>query len=1436
MKHRLGAITALFFCASLVGGAFSPSIAQTPPPPQTPGAVYCKPTPLPYGALGSSTQLNTSILQAASCPVAPGDLWTDGPLSNPTPTFSGSAFTFSPPAMTWYVKGGSVRTPAQTLGPVAANSTSYWWLDSATGAFTGTTLNVAPTASSDLEYTVTSNGSGITGVTNAALTALTIPGGITLGNLVASQCLGTNGGAVISSNTNCLQNISATGPITQSGSSSVQIGCLGTPLACATVVQASAYGVSTANSDNLTSEQNAVNGACALNTGVGAAVVQLPAGVLVTSAGLTQTCGNVVINGQGMGYQGGSGQYPTVIAPGTTLKCKSASSTPLLSLIPTTWAQGGNQVTNIAFDGNSNACQYGLVATGQVQPSFINLSFTGFGTVMFDVAGAALGGGHNGGVLHPYFQNLNFNQATNSDGVGFQFDGTAGSGDVFSAWGGNIFCVQRGQPCIVINRSDHNRLDDLQVVAGSGSTATYSMIVACNSVSFYAGNLLMQNPAYVDGSADCTGGNLVPRGTVFYNYQDYANDAPSPVVGTGSVLNMTDDRGNWFLGANTGGAYTDFMCGGTPRFDGNQNACATGTPVIWPDSTGLNWVFGTRGTPGTQATHIEFCTNGCGLGPNPVSYNSFIDENGCFAFGTVGGPVPTPSASPTPSVETAHFCNGNVVANSTWPAGYVVGIGANGVFTPVPSPSPGGGIPSLNSLTGAISLTSTDSSVSITPSGSTINLQTSGCASACASLFVTPPPNSSFQPGSLGAAGLFGFGAVPTLPPSPTPSESPAAYMYIAPGSNQDVSIANDTDPGNWKNTNPIVFSVKQNNQGTRQAVATLTRGGDLNMPGGSINVGPVAPLVMPSPSCVAGGALAPTTYYLQIAGQTAKGTTAASGEVVVSCGSNTVVQITPPTPSSGIPTWNVYASTTGPGLGSEQLQSNGTSLPFTTTWKEPNAGLAGSGNPPTYDTTDGTVTAQQFLVNTSPLSIGNAAFACTNRGIAAANTVGCALVMFSGLPATAGSPVAGSGSILFHKELWSTSQAGLCSGYVGAAGVFGAPSGAPACPGGTINGSTGVETGATATSVDLTTDISSSGSGGNGRRNHDGSTNFGCWTGGAPFGEDYLTSTFNVRDDLLCSTNNGYGGAQFNLAAESNLTTGPDALFTIGTKAGSGCGACSGGVVTTASANSVIQMYGGNPEIKVGAGSLQQGEIWVSNASGFVRIRATAAQTCNTIAGSALTVWMSGGQGQMTTWDTVGDMGICGSMHATNVFATAFNETGTTLTGCAFCDGVAGTAVGGVLGFGNATSGSGYTLIGAANDGTVAGIQDSALSVSITGTRSLAMDGSENVGVGGKVVAVSGVQPNGSTGSYAPEIWLQGVNTNAHPKMVTGTCASITLTGVACTFPASFAFSANTFTCTFAGEGTQGKSYSYDTKLTTGMTIYANSGTSTVDYICWGT
>ena len=137
MKLQLGIVASILFVASFFG-APQQVTAQTPPP------APCAPQPnqIKNGDPFDATPIMQNFNFSAGCPTNPGDIWTDGPLSDPTPSYGGGGFQLLIPAMTWFAKGRTVRTPVINA-TAPTNTTSYWWLDAATQKFTPTAYQLA---------------------------------------------------------------------------------------------------------------------------------------------------------------------------------------------------------------------------------------------------------------------------------------------------------------------------------------------------------------------------------------------------------------------------------------------------------------------------------------------------------------------------------------------------------------------------------------------------------------------------------------------------------------------------------------------------------------------------------------------------------------------------------------------------------------------------------------------------------------------------------------------------------------------------------------------------------------------------------------------------------------------------------------------------------------------------------------------------------------------------------------------------------------------------------------------------------------------------------------------------------------------------------------------------------------------------------------------
>lgn len=460
-------------------------------------------------------------------------------------------------------------------------------------------------------------------------------------------------------------NATASTPITIGGSyPNVQIGCDSAPFACAVLFQASAYGVT---ADGGVTENGAlINTALAAICAQGGGTLMLPynngSNRIGIGVPIVYPCSTVHIMGYGRGYGGGSGHYNTAIAPSSTLYClNSLGGSPMLSFYPATVEQTSNGVTDLGFDGNNDTCAYGLYAIAQQQPYFERLSFTGFSGIAMHLQGGSIGGlGLNqGSIIHPYFNQLQFSEQHAGDGQALVIDATpypepTGSppndmGDVFSGSGGNIGAVCYHPNCIVIGRSDHLYISDIQAnfpsgaptptpaPSGSPSATPFPLLgITCGAEGDVVdGNNLVQTQVAVSLQGTSVGATCPPpwnpaNGIVLHQ-QTYSNGAQGPSVDANSNLAQVDDHGNIYLSQQAGHTFPLYMCFGLQSF--GASACAQGTPTLQGDTLN-NLSIGVRGT--SQSSNILFAPGGSGNGTTPTAYQSFIDSTGALACCTVG--------------------------------------------------------------------------------------------------------------------------------------------------------------------------------------------------------------------------------------------------------------------------------------------------------------------------------------------------------------------------------------------------------------------------------------------------------------------------------------------------------------------------------------------------------------------------------------------------------------------------------------------------------------------------------------------------------------------------------------------------------------------------------------------------------------------------------
>ena len=170
---------------------------------QTGGTTYCSP-PFVFqdGTVFQASPLNAALAHAEQCGGQYGDLFADGPLQNPNPTYSSSSLQFTIPSQVWIAMGQRIAT-GSTLETAPASQISYWWLSTATNQYSYTLSSSPPDAYSVLEYTVTANGTGVLSVVNPTLAGETLNGTLALPALAAGCVEVTSGGVFTSTGLTC---------------------------------------------------------------------------------------------------------------------------------------------------------------------------------------------------------------------------------------------------------------------------------------------------------------------------------------------------------------------------------------------------------------------------------------------------------------------------------------------------------------------------------------------------------------------------------------------------------------------------------------------------------------------------------------------------------------------------------------------------------------------------------------------------------------------------------------------------------------------------------------------------------------------------------------------------------------------------------------------------------------------------------------------------------------------------------------------------------------------------------------------------------------------------------------------------------------------------------------------------------------------------------
>jgi hypothetical protein len=99
------------------------------------------------------------------------------------------------------------------------------------------------------------------------------------------------------------------------------------------------------------------------------------------------------------------------------------------------------------------------------------------------------------------------------------------------------------------------------------------------------------------------------------------------------------------------------------------------------------------------------------------------------------------------------------------------------------------------------------------------------------------------------------------------------------------------------------------------------------------------------------------------------------------------------------------------------------------------------------------------------------------------------------------------------------------------------------------------------------------------------------------------------------------------------------------------------------------------------------------------------------------------------------------------------------------------------------------------------------------------------------QLAVTKGVQPNGSSGGFAPETFPLGV-AEQNPQILSATCVASFGTSQTCTFPNSFAFADATYTCNVTALGSTPTAVSYTRTSKTQITIYFTTA-ATFTYTC---